>query len=422
MFHAVELQYVAMSQEPKQNIPKCTFSSRTTRPTRLLCAAVVATFPLLAADSGLSFPEDGKYRASKLAGVEEAYLTPQFASSHAANLLTLRNGDLMCVWFSGTWEGDSDVAIMLARLPKGSSQWSRPQVVDHHPGESYQNPVLFEAPDGPLWIFHTTQPAGEGQANAKVLVARSTHEGAHWTAPQVLFDLPGSFTRQPLVLMPNGAWLLPMYVTPSRGITTAAQTNYSLMKISADQGAHWKDCRVPDSNGYVQPNVIRTDGQYLAFFRSRFADFIYRSTSADGCTWTSPQKTELPNNNASIQVTELANGHLVLAFNNSSSVMSDGKPKTAPRKPLSVALSKNNGATWGWARDLEVGRALPEPGKNPNRNEPGREEYSYPSVTQTPDGKINLAYTYQRSTIKAVRFDEKWIEGGSTAGTFRPKQ
>ena len=384
----------------------------------LLCALLVA--PLLPADNGPSFPEDGKYRPSSVPGVEEAYLAPVFASSHAANLLALKNGNLMCVWFSGTWEGNSDVAIMLARLPKGSSQWSRPQVVDHHPGESYQNPVLFQAPDGTLWIFHTTQPAGEGQANAKVLVTRSQDAGAHWSPRSVLFATPGSFVRQPAVILPNGDWLLPMYVTPSRGITTGAETNYSVMKISSDRGVHWKEWPVPESNGYVQPDVVPIGGGYLALFRSRFADFIYRSTSPDGHAWTAPRKTGLPNNNASIQLTKLVNGHLVLAFNNVGSVVSEGKPKAGPRKPLSVALSKDNGETWGWVRDLETGLAAPEPGKDPNRKEPGREEYSYPSITQASDGTINVAYTYRRYTIKAVRFDETWIEGGSTVGTYKP--
>ncbi len=388
-------------------------------PTNLLLYEICLALRLIAATSP-EFSQDGKYRPSALPGVEEAYLAPLFASSHAANLLALKNGDLMCTWFSGTWEGDSDVAIVLARLPKGSSAWGKPQVVDHHPGQSYQNPVLFEAPDGVLWIFHTSQPAKEGQANAKVLVTRSTDRGTHWSAPEVLFDTPGAFVRQPILIMANGDWLLPMYVTPSRGITTGAETNYSLIKISSDHGSHWKDCAVPDSNGYVQPDVLPVGGGYLAFFRSRFADFIYRSSSADGCKWTPPRKTELPNNNASIQLAELANGHLVLAFNNVGSVMTDGKPKAGPRKPLSVALSKDNGATWGWVRDLETGLATPEPGKEPNRKEPGREEYSYPSVTQSSDGKIDVAYTYRRYTIKAVRFDEKWIEAGDTTGSFRP--
>ena len=360
--------------------------------------SILLAVPLLAAD-GLA--EDGRYRASSLQGVEEAYLAPIFPSSHAANLLVRRNGDLLCAWFSGTWEGNSDVAIVFARLPKGSSQWGTPRVVDHHPGESYQNPVLFEAPDGTLWIIHTTQPAGEGEANAKVLVTRSKDGGEHWSAPEVLFDRPGAFVRQPIVVMPDGAWLLPIYISRPGG-AGHPEASASTIEISADSGAHWKDCPVPDSTGYVQPDVIRAAGGYLAFFRSRAGDFIYRSQSPDGCAWAAPQRTALPNNNSSIQLARLSNGHLVLAFNNRS--------KTGPRKPLSVALSKDDGATWGWIRDLETGLAAPEPGKDPMRKEPGREEYSYPSVVQTGDGRINVAYTYGRYTIKVVRFDEKWIE------------
>lgn len=364
--------------------------------------------------------EDGRYRSSTT-GIEEAYITPIFASSHAANLLQLRNGDVLCAWFSGTWEGNSDVAIVLARLPKGSSQWMKPRVVDHHEGQSYQNPVLFEAPDGTLWIFHTTQLAGEGQLHAKILATRSTDGGEHWTPPSVLFDLPGSFVRQRVVVMPNGSWLLPTYVAPS-SITKGAETNYSVMKISPDQGNHWKDCPVANSDGYVQPDVVQVAGIYKAFFRSRFADFIYSSTSPDGCTWTPPAKTQLPNNNASIQAVKLANGHIVMAFNNVGSVVKNGKPSAGPRKPLSVALSKDGGQTWISVRDLETGRPAPEAGKDPNRKQPGREEYSYPSIIQTFDGKINVAYTYRRETIKAVRFDEQWIERGGTVGTFQGKR
>jgi predicted neuraminidase len=370
--------------------------------------------------SRLGSPADGRLRPSTLPGIEEAYLTPVFPSSHAANLLTLRNGDLLCVWFSGTWEGESDVAIMMARLPKGSRQWSRPRVVDHRSGESFQNPVVFEAPDGVLWIVHTTQGAGQGQANANVLVTKSTDGGKIWTAPAVLFDTPGSFVRQPILVLPDGNWMLPMYVTPSRGITQGAESNYSVVKISADRGTHWKDCAVPKSNGYVQPDVVPIPGgRYLAFFRSRFADFIYQSTSQDGCTWTAPQKTQLPNNNSSIQVAKLANGHLVMAFNNVGSVVAAGKPQAGPRKPLTVALSEDGGATWKWVRDLEVGLppAAAAEGR-PNRKEPGREEYSYPSIAQTGDGSIYVAYTFRRFTIKTVRFNEAWIRNGTTAGTF----
>lgn len=366
--------------------------------------------------------DDGRFRPSPLHGVEEAYLAPIFPSSHAANLLRLKSGDLLCVWFSGTWEGDSGVGIVVSRLARGSRQWTKPQLIDNHEGQSYQNPVLFQAPDGAIWLFHTTQPANQGQSNARVLVAKSGDDGKTWSAPAVLFDQPGAFVRQPLLVMPNGDWMLPMYFTPSRGITTGAESNYPVVKISSDHGRDWKTCSIPDANGYVQPNVLRLPkGGYVAFFRSRFADFIYKSSSSNGCEWAAPKKTQLPNNNSSIQATVLRDGRIAMAFNNVGSVITNGKPKAGPRKPLSVALSEDGGDTWPYVRDLETGTPRKGEARTTPRsnNAPGREEYSYPSITQAAGDKIVVAYTYRRYTIKVVEFDEDWMRHGTTAGTFQ---
>ena len=384
-----------------------------------LCAlAASAAVPAqLDYSRAIGAPVDGRLRPSAIEGLREAYLVPIFPSAHAANLLELKNGDLLCAWFSGTWEGNSDVAIVVSRLSAGSNRWTKPQVIDHHTGESYQNPVLFQAPDGEIWLIHTTQAAGAGQANAKVLVAKSTDNGNTWNGPRVLFDQPGAFVRHPMVVLADGTWMLPMYFTPTKGITTGAQAHYSVVKLSRDNGLHWEESRIPDSNGYVQPSVVRlNNGKYVAFFRSRFADNIFRSTSDDGKTWTPPRRTELPNNNASIQAAVLKDGNVVIAFNNVGSVVSDGKPKAGPRKPLSVALSKDGGKTWTEVRDLETGK-LP-PGADPIPAEskaPGREEFSYPSILQTRDGSIHVTYTYRRYTIKDVVFSEDWL--GKGAGT-----
>ena len=50
---------------------------------------------------------DGVVRPSRFPGAQEAYLPIDEASNHAANLLSLPNGDLLCFWFAGTWEGKS---------------------------------------------------------------------------------------------------------------------------------------------------------------------------------------------------------------------------------------------------------------------------------------------------------------------------
>jgi predicted neuraminidase len=362
---------------------------------------------------------DGRFHTSSANGMEEAYLETLARSSHAANLLKLKNGDLLCFWFSGTHEGDSNVAIVMSRLTKDSNQWSKTVEIDHQEGRSFQNPVAFQSASGRIWLLHTSQPAGEWQSNAEVLYLTSDDAGQSWTTPHPLFTQPGSFTRHPPILINKKHWLLPIYYTPSRSITDGAESNYSVIKLTNDGGKSWQECRIPQSNGLVQQSVVRlANGQFLGLFRSRYADFIYKSTSKNGCDWTAPTPTHLPNNNSSIQLAKLNDGSLVLAFNNSSAGVTHDKTATSARKPLSIALSEDGGETWPWIRDIETGSSAPKQDVA-HEGHKTHEEYSYPTLLQDVQGRIDVAYSYNRETIKVVRFETNWIKQGQTEGQFK---
>ena len=371
-------------------------------------------------DPAVPAHSDGRLRRDQASGTVDAYLPVLYPSSHAANLLQLKNGDILCVWFSGTWEGESHVGIVISRLPKGASRWTATKLIDRQEGESYQNPVLFEAPDGVVHLFHTTQKAKVGEANAHVLHAVSRDHGVTWSAPQLLFDKPGSFTRHPPLVLADGSWMLPLTYVTSAGIGKGAETNYSSTKLTHDGGAHWTECLIPGSEGKVQPTVAAlAPHRLVAFFRSRASDWIYRSLSSDGCHWSRPAPTELPNNNASVQVFRLHDGNLVMVFNNSAVDRSGPKPTGGLRKPLSIALSEDGGLSWTYVRDLETGRPCYGLAER-NAKVPGREEYSYPTVIQRADGKIMVAYTYRRQTIKVVTLTEDWIKRGPPSqGLYR---
>lgn len=141
--------------------------------------------------------------------------------------------------------------------------------------------------------------------------------------------------------------------------------------------------------------------QLRAFFRDQSARAIYYSDSPDdGLTWTIPKPTSLPNNAAGIDAWKLKNGAVIMAFNNHN-----GTDK--PRSPLTVAVSYDNGMTWPYYRNVQVH----------NDDGPGIGEYSYPSLIQSfwtgsDDNDIHLAYTYDRETIKYIRFNENWIKQG----------
>ena len=106
----------------------------------------------------------------------------------------------------------------------------------------------------------------------------------------------------------------------------------------------------------------------------------------EGRSWTAAKATDLKNPNAAVTLLKLESGRVALAFNDS----------TSGRSPLNIALSTNDGARWRYLRFLE--------------DQEG--SFSYPSLIQTSDGLIHVAYTYNRDTIKHVVTNETWVSGG----------
>jgi predicted neuraminidase len=403
-------------------------------------------------------------------GADYAYLPAPTVQSHAANLLTLPDGRLGCVWFGGTQEGVPDISIWFSTLEPGSTQWTPAEQLSDDGTRSEQNPILFTAPDssgedssgqrGALWLLYTAQKAGN-QDTAEVRRRISTDSGRTWGPVETLFpanETGGVFVRQLPVVLPAGRLIIPIF----RCITTPGEkwvgnSDDSAVMISDDAGATWREHVLPGSLGCVHMNIQPVaDGSLLALFRSRWADSIYESRSTDdGTTWSEPVPTELPNNNSSIQFTALADGRLALVYNHARAeenterrlslydeidddgladeqgqvaepVASEGGAAPGggagerkafwgtPRSPMTLAISEDSGRSWPIRRNLDVGDGYCL--SNNSRDGLNR-EYSYPSIHQGPDGALNIAYTYFRQAIKYVRVDPQWAyEGTATPG------
>lgn len=365
---------------------------------------------------------------------EVADLPSPCVQAHAANLMELGDGALACVWFGGSMEGRSDISVFMSRLAPGARQWSVPVQLSHDAERSEQNPVLFPAPDGTLWLLHTAQ--NSGHQNSSVVRRRLSHDhGQSWELTETLADAPaGTFVRQPIHVHGDGSWLLPVFhcrALPAQAWDGSHDDSGVLR--STDQGRSWQRIAVPDSLGCVHMNIVAaSDGGLLAFYRSRWADHVYRSRSDDGgLTWQAPEPTRLPNNNSSIQALRLADGRLAMIFNASSAANATERRESlydelgdaaavpaqplatgrrafwgAPRAPMTLALSSDDGLSWPWQRNLEVGDGW----CMSNDSERGRNrEYSYPSIRQDADGALHLAYTVFRQHIRHVRVRPDWV-------------
>jgi predicted neuraminidase len=373
---------------------------------------------------------------------EVADLPSLRVQAHAANLMFMRDGALACVWFGGSMEGKSDICVFMSRLEPGSKQWSEPVQLSSDPERSEQNPILFPAPDGSLWLLHTAQTAGH-QDTSVVRRRVSQDEGRTWGPTETLKDIPpGTFVRQPIQVQADGSWLLPIFNCRALpGQAWDGSLDDSAVLRSTDQGASWQRVDVPGSLGCVHMNIVPArDGGLLAFFRSRWADHVYRCESRDGgLSWSQPQPCGLPNNNSSIQALRLADGRLAMIFNASSALDATGRRESlydeldedgdatapaapaagaaeaparrafwgAPRAPLTLALSEDDGLTWPWQRNLEVGDGYC---MSNNSAQQLNREYSYPSIRQGADGALHLAYTVFRQHIRHARVMPEWIQ------------
>jgi predicted neuraminidase len=396
------------------------------------------------ADTATLHP-DGVLRDHPEQGRRETLLPPPHIQNHAANLTVLPDGSLACVWFSGTQEGVADISVWFSRLAPGGTAWTDPVQMSDDGTRSEQNPVLHVRDGGEIWLLWTSQHAGN-QDTARVQ-RRISHDGGTTWGPMhtMVPETPqaGVFIRQPLAVLPTGRLLLPIfYCVRTPGEKWVGNHDYSAVMISDDAGSTWREVVVPESTGCVHMNIGRlSDGTLIALFRSRWADFIYRSVSTDdGDSWSEPQPIELPNNNSSIQFVVLSDDRMALVYNHSSAadatarrlslydeIDDDGLAESAtaepiafdtggrtafwgaPRAPMTLAISTDAGLTWPTRRTVEDGDGYC---LSNNSREAVNRELSYPSICADGD-TLHVAFTRFRQAIEYVGLENSWVYGSA---------
>ncbi len=306
---------------------------------------------------------------------------------HSSTITELTNGDLLAAWWSGSYEGATDVVIKLARLPFGADSWGKAETVADIPDRFEGNPVLFSLPDGRIWLFFIVRdPNAPGMV--QTLFRESRDLGYTWSPTEKFVTDPGIRTRNHPIMMKNGEILFPLFDQLS---------GQSKFLISGDLGQTWilSNAIISDPLN-AQPTVIqREDGELYALMRTWHEDpvkrFLWQSESKDyGRTWSAPTYSRVPAVSSAIEMIKLENSHLVLAFNNG---------KERERTPLKLALSLDDGRTWAYHRILESGEG----------------SFSYPSLVQSRNAHIHVTYSYNRKFIKHVEVNEAWIRAGEVS-------
>jgi predicted neuraminidase len=315
---------------------------------------------------------------------------------HPASLTELAGGDLFLAWYGGDGEYAPGTAVWGSRLTGG--KWSAPVKLAQDPFYSTGNPVVWQAPDGRVWLWYVVRP-GSTWSTSRIAV-KISGDGAHtWSDASMQTFEEGTMVRGKPIVLANGDYLLPVWKETGFDPEVVAATTESFFLRFDPRAKNWSEStRIHARLGALQPAVAQIDANYLVAYCRRGGGYgkqtqgyIIRSESRDGGrSWSEGVETKLPNPNAAVDFLKLQNGHFLLVYNDS---MSD-------RTPLTVAISNDHDKSYAWRRNIAE----------------GRNSFAYPYAIQTRDGKIHIVFTSdQRSVINHAVFEEGAITSSEEA-------
>ncbi|MBD3419990.1 MAG: hypothetical protein GF398_07735 [Chitinivibrionales bacterium] len=305
---------------------------------------------------------------------------------HAATIAEAKNKSLVCVFYAGSGEGNSDQQLWVCYKPPGGD-WTFPRRLTNWQRAVF-NPVIFQPrrnPDAPLLLyFRLTSWAGNGQ------VLYSDDNGQTWYEPpngQKYAD----WNDQPkntqwgtdLPALPSGHCLkvtnfggpdkaIPLEMPDGSLLFGSGQSADSRWKFNIEQtdgtnyhGGNWKWNSVCDPGTQPTFLVLSEDSMQLKVLM-RAASSPYASTDG-GKTWK-PSAGQPDNGGAAMAALTLDNGWHACAHT----------PQQRARIQISIS---QDGAQWEKAVTVE---------------DDGQRQ-SYPFMAPGTDGKLHLVWSWHES-------------------------
>jgi predicted neuraminidase len=314
---------------------------------------------------------------------------------HPAAITELNNGDLYLAYFGGSGEYGDDTAVYGSRRPKGSARWTPPKVIADTPRRGEGNPVVWQAPDGLVWLFYVNR-YGDTWSSSRIKVKISTDQAHTWSDSFMLTMEAGTMVRGQPIVLSGGDYLLGVYFeTGEDREATAPDTKSFFLRYDVKAKTWSETNRITSRTGNLQPSPVQiTDDFLIAYCRpgggfiDRKDSYLVRSESHDGGRTFADgiDDTRFQNPNSAADCIKLKNGHLLLVYNDS---MKD-------RSPLTVAISTDNDKTYPHQRNIME----------------GHEPFAYPYAIQTKDGLIHIIFTSNdRTVINHATFQESAIIG-----------
>lgn len=293
---------------------------------------------------------------------------PKNARNSEAAIIPLKDGRLLLGWtdFYTDDGGDFGPAVISGKISAdGGRTWGEKYTLVENEGKCNVIEVNFmRLKDGRIALLYDLD---NGETDLRITMRTSSDEGKTFVEPKRLSpeNKYTGLTNGRCIRLKSGRILLESW-----------ENNDSFCMISDDDGATWRESQrvKPAGGGSWEPAAIELkDGRVLMLMRTGLG-CQYQSISADGGeTWSQPEPTALRGTAAPVAITRIpTTGNLLAIWNEDI-----GSPRG--RNPLTSAISRNEGKTWGHFRNIED---APD------------DSWAYPAVTWVGDTALVTYFNY----------------------------
>ena len=216
-------------------------------------------------------------------------------------------------------------------------------------GRNVKHPNMLHLDSGEILFTFT---AWESESERNIFMKRSVDECETWRTIEQISESGWYCTNNDhIARLASGRILLPAHGGPGFKFVKGNPL-HSFVIISDDGFKTWRlsaDTMTAPGRGAHEPSIVELrDGRLLCLLRTT-QGCIYKSHSEDGGEhWAEPVPTQLEAPDSPPLVRRIPpTGDLLLLWNN---VYSNSN---WPRTPLTAAVSRDEGETWGFFRDVD---------------------------------------------------------------------
>ena len=191
-----------------------------------------------------------------------------------------------------------------SRRAKGSTSWSAPRAIARDPFRSLGNGVVWQAPDGVVWLFYVVR-YGATWSTSRIQAKISRDHGETWSDAFMVHDRPGMMVRNRPIVLDGGDYLLPVYhETGERHRDQVGADSTSLfLRMRDPKPGEWKETgAIKSAKGNIQPAVVEIAPGHLVAYCRRGGGYgpttdgwMVRAESTDGgWTWSEGRDSSVP--------------------------------------------------------------------------------------------------------------------------------